>query len=132
MVISATPIVGPDRSGKNDNHANVGFQTEGDWLRALLASQRNTYSICGDRHWQYVSEDPVTGLVEFSCGPTSNAHAGGFGSEPRQMHRYLRVRGGFLSVTIAREWGVPVATFKHHDVEGQVTNTERIRAGRGH
>lgn len=131
VVISATPIVGPDRSNKSDNHANEGYRTEGEWLRKLLASQADTFSVCGDRHWQYVSEDPVTGLVEFCCGPTSDSHAGGFGSQPRDMHRYLRVKGGFLSVTVAREWGVPVATFRHHDVQGRVTHTERVRAGRG-
>jgi alkaline phosphatase D len=131
IVISATPIVGPDRSSKNDNHANEGYRTEGEWLRKLLASQEDTFSVCGDRHWQYVSKDPATGLVEFSCGPTSDVHAGGFGSEPREMHRYLRVKGGFLSVTVAREWGVPVATFRHHDVRGRVTHTERVRSGRG-
>lgn len=128
VVISATPIVGPDRKSKNDNHANEGFATEGTWLRALLASQANTVSVCGDRHWQYVSQDPVTGLVEYSCGPTSNAHAGGFGNEPRDMHRYLRVKGGFLSVTVEREGEAPVAIFRHHDVGGQVRNEERLIA----
>lgn len=131
IVVSATPIVGPDRAAKNDNHANEGFRTEGDWLRDLLASQPDTFVVCGDRHWQYVSEDPRRGLVEFSCGPTSDAHAGGFPSEPRDMHQYLRVKGGFLSVTVAREWGVPVASFRHHDVEGAVRNEVRVRAGRG-
>jgi len=128
IVISATPIVGPDRKSKNDNHANEGFATEGAWLRELLASQANTVSVCGDRHWQYVSQDPKTGLVEYSCGPTSNAHAGGFGSAPKDMHRYLRVKGGFLSVTVDREGDTAFATFRHHDVSGEARNEERLVA----
>ena len=121
IVISATPIVGPDRSSKNDNHANKGFSTEGRALRSLLADGGATV-ICGDRHWQYVSVDPETGLVEFSCGPTSDAHAGGFSNKPRPEHTYLRVKGGFLSVTVDRSEGTPAATFRHHDVEGTVRN----------
>jgi len=26
------------------------------------------FIVCGDRHWQYVSADPVTGTKEYSCG----------------------------------------------------------------
>ena len=33
LVFSPTPIVGPDRSGKKDNHANTIFAYEGEQLR---------------------------------------------------------------------------------------------------
>src|SRR5690606_34240462 len=55
ILFSATPIVGPDRENKKDNHANALFQEEGDWLRNLLSSRPGTFVINGDRHWQYVS-----------------------------------------------------------------------------
>ena len=37
ILISPTPVVGPDRGGKNDNHANKGFTHEGDEIRAFIA-----------------------------------------------------------------------------------------------
>ena len=39
------------------------------------------YVVCGDRHWQYVSKHPKYGIVEFSIGPNSNEHAGGWKQE---------------------------------------------------
>ncbi|MCP3919299.1 MAG: alkaline phosphatase [bacterium] len=127
IVISPTPIVGPDRKSKNDNHANDGFATEGEALRHDLASLERVFTICGDRHWQYHSVDPKTGLQEFSCGPTSDAHAGGFKNEPRDMHRYLRVKGGFLSVTVGRDDEGPRAMLRHHDVLGGVQHEVEMR-----
>lgn len=125
ILISPTPLVGPDRSKKNDNHANKGFTHEGDELRAFVASQDNMYIICGDRHWQYVSEDPVTGAREYSCGPTSDVHAGGFSKDDESpMHKYLNIVGGFLSVEIDRRNGKPVAVFRHHAVDGSVLNED--------
>jgi alkaline phosphatase D len=127
IVISATPLIGPDRVAKRDSHANAAFRTEGERLCRMLADLGNAIVVCGDRHWQYASVDPVTGLREFSCGPTSDAHAGGYGTTPKPMHRFLRVKGGFLSVTIDREEGVPVAIFRHHDVAGTVVHEEVVR-----
>lgn len=77
ILISPTPIVGPDRANKNDNHANAGFTHEGDEIRSFLSRQKNAYVICGDRHWQYVSVHPDAGVWEFSCGPGADQHAGG-------------------------------------------------------
>lgn len=129
VVVSATPIVGPDRSSKADNHSNSAFAHEGQRLRRLLASYPRTFVVCGDRHWQYTSVDAETDLWEFSCGPTTDAHAGGFSEKQRtESHRYLAVRGGFLSVSI--ELGVEAnsASFvaRHHDTNGQVLNEHRL------
>lgn len=131
ILISPTPIVGPDRGNKNDNHANKGFTHEGNEVRDFLASLENTYSVCGDRHWQYVSVDPRTGVREYSCGPTTNKHAGGFSKNDRsEMHQYLNVVGGFLRVEIKRDAeDQPVAIFRHHGVDGTVLN-EDIRPAR--
>jgi alkaline phosphatase D len=82
ILMSPTPVVGLDRDkGKNDNHSNASYKTEGQWLRDFLSSQKNTFVVNGDRHWQYVSKDLETGLLEFSQGPTSNEHAQGWNQE---------------------------------------------------
>jgi len=55
------------------------------------------FVINGDRHWQYVSQDVKTGLMEFSQGAISDSHAQGW-SEKNVLaeHKFLRVEGGFL------------------------------------
>ena len=127
MVISATPIVGPDRVNKNDNHANAGFTHEGNEIREFLAGLKNTYVACGDRHWQYVSKDAETGLIEFSSGPGSDEHAGGFSEDRRtDEHLYLNVIGGFLAGTVERVDGEPRLTMRHYSVDGAVLN-EMVR-----
>jgi len=125
VLVSSTPVVGPDRSGKKDNHANKAFKSEGDELRAFLASQANAYIICGDRHWQYVSADPGTGLREYSCGPTTDRHAGGFSEKNRsEAHRYLKVCGGFLAVSLEYQDEEPALIFRHHAADGSVNNED--------
>ncbi|MDB4438323.1 alkaline phosphatase D family protein [bacterium] len=130
ILISPTPVVGPDRGGKNDNHANKGFTHEGDEIRKFIASQKNMFVVCGDRHWQYVSRDAKTGVREYSCGPTTNKHATGFSQKNRSgMHQYLNIRGGFLRVDVDRVDGKPQVTFRHHGVDGKVLN-EDIQYGK--
>jgi len=75
LLVSPGAVVGPDKPNKRDNHANEGFQTEGDWLRSFIGAQSNLFVVCGDRHWEYVSRDPATGLAEYSSGPTTGRHA---------------------------------------------------------
>ena len=121
ILISPTPIVGPDRQNKKDNHANQVFAYEGDLIRQFISQQKNMAVICGDRHWQYLSVDPETNLREYSCGPTTDLHAGGFTPEDRSpMHRYLNIKGGFLSVTIDCSNNQPTAAFRHHAVDGSI------------
>lgn len=131
VVVSSTPIVGPDRTKKNDNHANAGFAYEGDRLRKLLASRQDLYIVCGDRHWQYVSVDPATNLREYSCGPTTDKHAGGWSDEKfdEAMHKFLRVQGGFLSVAVDATEGSPRLVFRHHSVDGEVVHEESWKPG---
>ena len=129
VLISPTPVVGPDRGRKNDNHANSGFAHEGRELREFIAAQKNMFTICGDRHWQYVSRDAASGLMEFSCGPASDAHAGGWDEkDQRPEHRYLNVIGGFLSVTVAPEGDKAILKARHHGVDGAVLHEEILRA----
>jgi alkaline phosphatase D len=129
ILISPTPVVGPDRGNKNDNHANKGFTHEGDELRSFISKQENMFVVCGDRHWQYVSEDAKTGITEYSCGPTSDAHAGGWREEDRSpMHSYLKVKGGFLTVTVERTEGGSQAVMRHYGVDGTLYNEDILRA----
>lgn len=122
VLISPTPVVGPDRGTKNDNHANTGFQHEGDeirdWFRANLPD--NLFVICGDRHWQYHSVHPKTGLNEFSVGPASDAHASGSPGMDEAYHRFHRVKGGFLTVALERRGSQSFLTVQHRDVMGAV------------
>ena len=125
LLISPTPIVGPDHGKKLDNHANPGFKTEGDEIRVFVGSQKNMFIISGDRHWQYVSKDPETGAIEFGGGPAIDELAHDVGERDRSpMHRYLNFQGGFLTVEVARQNEVPHITFKHHAVDGSINNEE--------
>jgi alkaline phosphatase D len=121
ILISPTPIVGPDRVKKNDNHSNAGFSYEGDLVRQFIASQDNMYVICGDRHWQYVSRDLETGVIEFSCGPGSDAHAGGWSNDQKlPEHLYLNVVGGFLEAEVTRQAGEPQLIIRHYNPDGKL------------
>lgn len=126
IVFSPTPIVGPDRGTKADNHANTAFRYEGDWAREFLAKNK-VIVINGDRHWQYVSRDPRTGLWEFSSGPVSDFHAQGWPpNEKRPEHRFLRVAGGFLGCKLTYVNGIPELIITHYDVKGVKVHEEKI------
>lgn len=132
--LSPTPIVGPDRARKNDNHSNTGFKHEGDELRSWIQAHvpDNFFVLCGDRHWQYHSVHPETGVQEFSVGAASNEHAGGSPGEDKRYHRFHRVRGGFLSVTLKPAGDQSTILFQHRSVTGKVvyeyTQTRKVTA----
>ena len=124
IIITPTPMVGPDRPQKDDNLANQGYVVEGTKIRALVARSPNLTVITGDRHWQYVSRDKTTGIEEWSVGAASDAHAGGWNEEtPRPAHRFLRIKhGGFLSgsVTPASATAPAALTLRLHDTAGKI------------
>ena len=122
VLVSPTPLVGPDRKGKHDNHANERFQHEGDELRIWMKENvpDNFFVITGDRHWQYHSVHPTTGVHEFSAGPASDEHAAGSPGLNPAYHKFHRVKGGFLSVTLKWEAGKSQIHFEHRDVNGTV------------
>ena len=124
VLISPTPLVGPDRGGKNDNHSNAGYQQEGDELRAWFKANvpENFFVVCGDRHWQYHSVHPQTGLREFSVGAASDEHAGGSPGEDPEYHRFHRVKGGFLAVTLQCDERKSKIVFQLRDVHGKVVH----------
>lgn len=104
FVITPGPIVGPDKKGKKDNHSNAVFAHEGQELRDFLSKRENLFVICGDRHWQYCSKDPQTGLLEFGCGPINDEHNyGGDPGENPEFHRYFSDKGGFLGITVSKD-----------------------------
>jgi len=114
ILISPTPMVGPDDGYKRDNHTNPkGFANEGEAFKAWGKEHGiwdNTFLMCGDRHWQYHSIDP-TGAHEFSCGAFNDENSrmgrkpGDKGStDPEglvtQPWTYPKKTGGFITVSI--------------------------------
>ena len=130
VLITPTPIVGPDRGNKNDNHANNGFSHEGDELRRFLGAQRNLIVATGDRHWQYFSIDPATGTREFGCGPSSDVHAGGYNPRPgdEAVQKFFRLKGGFLTFTSERDASAARLAIRHHAVDGAVVHEATLAA----
>jgi alkaline phosphatase D len=124
VLLTPTPIVGPDRDRKNDNHANTGFKHEGDELRRFLGAQKNLVIACGDRHWQYYSVDPATGAREFGCGPSSDVHAGGYVPSPGDdaIQKFFRLKGGFLTMAVEGGGRGGRLMIRHHAVDGALTH----------
>lgn len=124
VLVSPTPIVGPDRGNKNDNHANEGFRHEGDELRRFLGAKKNLIVANGDRHWQYFSIDPVSGTREFGCGPSSDVHAGGYTPQPGDegIQKYFRLAGGFLTIAVEPGGSGPRMVARHHTVDGAIAH----------
>ena len=88
ILISPTPMVGPDDANKKDNHVNpLGFRDEGeaffDWIVENGFLDKNFYIVCGDRHWQYHARHPK-GIEEFACGALvdNNSRAGRLAGDP--------------------------------------------------
>ena len=115
IIISPTPMVGPDGKGKKDNHTNVGgFQHEGSeffgWAKENGFLKKGLYLVCGDRHWQYHSIHP-SGFEEFSCGALVDANSR-MGVSPgtkkstdpdglvKQPYTSRTPSGGFLNVVV--------------------------------
>jgi len=122
LICTPTPIVGPDRDNKKDNHANAVFEHEGNELRQMFSKVPGVILCCGDRHWQYASVDERTNVWEFGCGPGSENHELGWKvGDTRPEHRFLRVQGGFLSgeLTYDATGSIPRLTIRHHDVTGK-------------
>lgn len=132
IIVNPDPVIGPDHKRKNDNHADPAFATEGREIRRWLRSHVEGHVILmnGDRHWQYHSVDPETGLHEFGCGPASDAHAvPPSEGEDKRYHRFLRIKGGFVYARVNPGKDNPLV-IEHRDVKGRVVN-QAVFGGRG-
>ena len=135
ILVSPTPMVGPDDIRKTDNHTNVGgFQTEGNeffqWLKENDFDTNEFFIICGDRHWQYHSIHPY-GYEEFSGGAFINQNSRK-GKAPGNKNStdpdglitspFMQIKetgGGFLVVNTHMEKNIPVIRFSFHDIHGK-------------
>jgi alkaline phosphatase D len=137
ILISPTPMIGPDDATKIDNHADIGgFRHEGDAFFAWLKDNNVTgfMIFCGDRHWQYHSIHP-SGIEEFACGALNDENArlgvppgSKKGTDPeariKQPYLYQEPTGGFLQVRVARDAKMGATlVVEHRDDYGKVMNT---------
>ena len=120
IIVSPTPVIGPDRGNKHDNHANDAFRQEGAEIRKWVAenTSHDTFFFNGDRHWQYHSVDPATKVEEFSCGAASDAHASGSPGADPEYHRFHRMMGGFIAVNVRPSGATSRLVIEHRDVHG--------------
>jgi len=142
LVISPTPMVGPDDAYKTDNHVNhEGFRIEGDafyqWLGENDFLNKNFYFICGDRHWQYHAINP-SGFEEFSTGALvdNNSRAGRLAGDPKSTDPNSLIRqpyiqgtkesasGGFLLVKVDRTVDKPRLRLLFYDEKGTLLYEE--------
>ncbi|MGZ0171661.1 MAG: sulfatase-like hydrolase/transferase [Planctomycetales bacterium] len=137
VMISPTPMVGPDDKRKFDNHTNVnGFRHERDeffaWLNETGIAKQNFYLVCGDRHWQYHARHP-SGIEEFSCGALvdPNSRLGRPPGDPastdpkgliKQLYTQQERSGGFLMIESApgEDASPSTLSFVFHDENGEV------------
>ncbi len=135
LLLSATPMIGPDSSSKRDNHTNInGYRHEGDEFFRFLADSGITgdefFIACGDRHWQYHSIRP-DGYEEFSSGALVDANAilGSFPGDEnttdpegqiKQPFHSPEASGGFLIVSVAPDGSSARAGFRFYDEMGQL------------
>lgn len=135
ILISPTPLVGPDDAYKKDNHTNpLGFRHEGntffEWLTENGFLDKNFCILCGDRHWQYHSVHP-SGFEEFSSGALvdANSRLGRKPGDPestdpeglvKQHYTQEEKSGGFLRVIVKPDRFRPGAnaTFQFFDEKG--------------
>ncbi|MFT4688669.1 MAG: DUF6807 family protein [Verrucomicrobiia bacterium] len=139
ILISPTPMVGPDGNRKQDSHANLGgFQHEANaffaWLKDL--NIKGFFTVCGDRHWQFHSIHP-SGIEEFGCGALNdeNSIIGHAPGDPRstdpdalikQPFKYPEPTGGFLHLQ-SRQNGTLRIEFC--DDTGKILHTVNKSAG---
>ncbi|NNJ25544.1 alkaline phosphatase D family protein [Alienimonas chondri] len=111
VLVSPTPMVGPDDKRKTDNHTNFGgFRHERQRFFDFLKEEGMLDSgeflvMCGDRHWQYHAEHP-SGVHEFSSGAIddTNSRPGRVAGDPdstdpagKIVQHYLMGRESIIS-----------------------------------
>jgi alkaline phosphatase D len=147
ILVSPTPMVGPDDAGKRDNHVNHrGFRHEGEaffaWLTEARIPTDRFFVINGDRHWKYHSRHP-SGYEEFGCGALNgeNARYGRNPGDPQstdpqalvqQFYTDKQPSGGFLQVAVQPGKGTQPARieFLQYSDRGEVLYRHAKTAGK--
>lgn len=145
ILISPTPLLGPDDAYKNDNHANEGFCHEGEsffrWLKENGQDPARFLILCGDRHWKYHTRHPF-GFQEFSCGALNRENArvgrkpGSNGSSDpggrlTQFYTDATPQGGYLDVHLHAAANVPTKLEIHlRDDRGKVLYQHEVFSNR--
>lgn len=142
IIVSPTPLVGPDDARKRDNHTNPGgFRHEGDafiaWLTENGLMSPRVFVVNGDRHWQYHSVHP-SGLEEFGSGAfvSQNARRGrepgdSNSTDPRGLIRQPFSQpvptGGMLQIRVdpAVAAGGASILFSFYDQDGKLLYATR-------
>ncbi len=142
ILVSPTPLVGPDDAYKRDNHTSAGgFRHEGteflNWLAENGLVSPVFFTMNGDRHWQYHSVHPL-GIEEFSSGAfiSQNARKGRPPGDPASTDPEARIDqpyiqtvpvGGMLEVRVEPTSTVhrPSIVFTFYDEQGEVLYTAR-------
>ncbi len=137
IIVSPTPMIGPDDLRKKDNHCDIGgFQYERDeffqWAKDHGLIGGGLFLVCGDRHWQYHAIHP-SGMEEFSSGALVDANArlgvkpgDPRGTDPdaliRQPYTSREPSGGFLNVIVEPDAVARTAnaTFRFYDEHGDL------------
>ncbi len=143
LLISPTPMVGPDSDSKRDNHADFnGYRHEGDAFFRFLSANFETnefFITCGDRHWKYHAVHP-SGFEEFSSGALidSNSIVGSFPGDRgttdpegkiKQPFHPREPSGGFLLIGVEPDGAGATASFRYYDENGALLHeVERRRA----
>lgn len=136
VLVTPTPLIGPDDAYKTDNHTNKGgFRYEGQafltWLEDQGFDPTMTFIITGDRHWQYHARHP-SGFQEFSSGAldSTNARAGRLSGDPESTDPDGEIEqfyvqgeadksGGFLNLSVERQGAKAKATLAFYNEFGQ-------------
>ncbi len=144
ILISPTPMIGPDDGHKSDNHANLkGFDREGraffDWIKSNHIDSNKFFILCGDRHWKYHSTHPQ-GFTEFSCGALNkeNARLGRAPGDPKSNDPEAKIHqpytdspasGGFLRVDLKPSTPeIPATlTITLHDDTGKTLHQHQVK-----
>jgi len=145
LLVSPTPLVGPDGADKVDNHSNIGgFRHEGDeffeWLVENKFDPDEFFITCGDRHWKYHSIHP-SGFSEYASGALIDVNSR-LGEAPgddtttdpdgliNQVYSDPVPTGGFLVINVEPDGEGAVATFTMYDEKGKQLYQDQKRRTR--
>ncbi|TRX62030.1 alkaline phosphatase [Fulvivirga sp. M361] len=144
LLISPTPLVGPDDAYKTDNHVNHnGFRHEGEsflsWISENKPGLGGFFIVHGDRHWQYHSIHPL-GIEEFSVGtiddsssrqPRLPGDSASTDPQAKIIQPYVTAEktGGFLRLRTTLSNGRPSLRFTYYNEKGEVLYETTKMAG---